>query len=132
MSKPEILFFMLLATVILAMVLFTLLFWRLSRMTRELSDVRSEVGEQMTDRDKEKHQEFDHDLALAEMKTLFKQPRTQQGAPDKYRYIGSLVDQGLDPGQISQILKMGLGEAEQLVSLAQIRRPHSDFDGCSV
>jgi len=132
MLKPEILFFMLLATVTLAMILFSLLFWRLSRMTRELRNVRSKVGSQISDQKKERHPEFDHDLVLAEMKTRLQQPPAPHGAPDKYRYIGSLVEQGLDPRQIAQILKMGLGEAEQLVSLVQIRRPHSDFDGCSV
>ncbi|ORJ63503.1 hypothetical protein [Geothermobacter hydrogeniphilus] len=121
MLKPEILFFMLLATVTLAMVLFGFLYWKLNRVNRELLDMRNEVNGDKTRR-KTEQPSFDQNLALAELKARINNKRPEVAVPDKYRYITSLVAQGLDSGQISQVLQIGRGEAEQLVSLANLRR----------
>jgi len=120
MLKPEFLFIMLLFTVGLAMTLFGLLFWKLNRVSRQLLNVtRGPLGKESLASDS--RQAFDRDLALAEIKDRISKIRPDASVPGKYQYINSLVAHGLDSGQISQVLQIGAGEAEQLVHLALLK-----------
>lgn len=63
---------------------------------------------------------FAHDLNHAELKNRLQAPASSGSAPDKYRHIASLVQQGMSVAQIADVLNLSLPEAHQLVALARI------------
>lgn len=64
--------------------------------------------------------QFEHDLNHAELKNRLQAPASLGNAPDKYRHIASLADQGMSVEQIAEVLNISLPEANQLVSLSRL------------
>ena len=50
------------------------------------------------------------------------QPTPPAKSVDKYSYVGSLAEQGLDAGGIAEALQMPIAEVEQLLRLAKLKR----------
>jgi len=50
------------------------------------------------------------------------QPTPPTKSVDKYSYVGSLAEQGLDAGGIAEALQMPIAEVEQLLRLAKLKR----------
>lgn len=65
---------------------------------------------------------FERTLDHAELKSRLQTPITSGNAPDKYRHVASLAEQGMSVQQIAEVLHISLPEATQLVSLARIAR----------
>lgn len=63
---------------------------------------------------------FENDLNHAELKNRLQAPASLGNAPDKYRHVASLADQGMSVEQIAEVLNISLPEANQLVSLARL------------
>lgn len=73
---------------------------------------------------------FDDNLRAAELTTRLQQPRltAQQGSyapapPERYRYIQSMVEKGLNVEEIASTLSMSLHETTQLVTLIRMAHP---------
>lgn len=71
--------------------------------------------------------EFQKNLSEAELTTRLQQPRlsTQHSlgrvsAPERYLYIRSLAQNGMDAKEIAAILSISTQEAEQLVNLSRL------------
>jgi hypothetical protein len=119
MLSLETVFFGLVSLLALALIAFSFLFWRLRKLGRELLSVRGRVQEQpMARQASEKN--FSQDLLLADIKQDLNQRKMQVHGTDRYRYVASLVNNGLTAHQIADILGLGRGEAEQLAGLALI------------
>lgn len=67
---------------------------------------------------------FEQDLNHAELKNRLQAPATQGNAPDKYRHVASLAQQGMAVEQIAEVLNISLPEANQLVSLSRLAPKH--------
>lgn len=65
---------------------------------------------------------FDQSLDEAELKSRLQAPVAAGNAPDKYRHVASLAEQGMSIQQIAEVLHISLPEATQLVSLSRIAR----------
>ncbi len=63
---------------------------------------------------------FADELNHADLKTRLQAPATTGNAPDKYRHVASLSEQGMSVAQIAEVLHLSLPEANQLVSLSRI------------
>lgn len=46
-------------------------------------------------------------------------------APERYSYVASLLDHGMDAGEIADILKISPTETEQLIKLSKVARKKS-------
>ncbi len=68
---------------------------------------------------------FEHDLNHAELKNRLQAPASLGNAPDKYRHVASLADQGMAVEQIAEVLNISLPEANQLVSLSRLAPRHN-------
>lgn len=68
---------------------------------------------------------FEQDLNHAELKNRLQAPASLGKAPDKYRHIASLADQGMSVEQIAEVLNISLPEANQLVSLSRLAPRHN-------
>ncbi|MGW8195625.1 MAG: hypothetical protein ACWGOX_15310, partial [Desulforhopalus sp.] len=105
-----------------------------SVLTRQLGDTTRRLEELETDFTalKTEHNRlrgFQHDLDKAELTVPRRQPeiraRERHGAghpPEKYCYIRSLSEKGMDAREIASILAISRQEAEQLVTLTKIAR----------
>lgn len=67
---------------------------------------------------------FEHDLNHAELKNRLQAPASLGNAPDKYRHIALLAEQGMAVEQISEVLNISIPEAHQLVSLSRLAPKH--------
>ena len=67
---------------------------------------------------------FEHDLNHAELKNRLQAPASLGNAPDKYRHVASLAQQGMAVEQIAEVLNISLPEANQLVSLSRLAPKH--------
>ncbi|MCD6526706.1 MAG: hypothetical protein J7K75_06935 [Desulfuromonas sp.] len=65
---------------------------------------------------------FERSLDHAELKSRLQTPVTSGNAPDKYRHVASLAQQGMSDQQIAEVLNISVPEATQLVSLSRIAR----------
>jgi hypothetical protein len=74
---------------------------------------------------------FHNSMQQAELTTKFQAPRLQAAhkqtsthnagsLPEKYKYIHSLIENGMGPDEIASVLSISLHEARQLVSLSTI------------
>ena len=115
LSQPELLFGLLSTVTALALIGFVTLFWKLQRVTRDLTTMRHRLEDGPVEPDSAG---FSKDLLVARFKQEVREVPTASAATDRYRYVASLVRNGLDAPQIAEILNLGRGEAEQLVSLA--------------
>lgn len=68
---------------------------------------------------------FEQDLNHAELKNRLQAPASLGNAPDKYRHVASLADQGMPVEQIAEVLNISLPEANQLVSLSRLAPRHN-------
>lgn len=66
--------------------------------------------------------DFTRQLRQVELSQRLQPALVHRGAPEKYRYVAALVEQGMDIGQIAQALHMAPAEAEQAARLAAIGR----------
>ncbi|SHO50747.1 hypothetical protein [Desulfopila aestuarii] len=71
--------------------------------------------------------EFQKNLSEAELTTRLQQPRLsaqhvlgQVNAPERYLYVRSLAQNGMDAKEIASILSISTQEAEQLVNLSRL------------
>lgn len=117
MEKFELMFGILSGVTCLALVAFPILYLKLQRVTRDLVTVRQQMESRRPEPD-EGAPRFGRNLLLAEVKQqLGSMPRPVLNT-DRYRYVASLVKNGLDAGQIAEVLELGRGEAEQIVNLS--------------
>jgi len=55
-----------------------------------------------------------------ELKNRLQSPAGTGNAPDKYRHVASLAQQGMSVTQIAEVLNISVPETQQLVALARI------------
>lgn len=74
--------------------------------------------------------EFKKNLSEAELTTRLQQPRLsaqhglgRSGAPERYLYVRSLAQNGMEAKEIATILSISTHEAEQLVNLSRLAQP---------
>lgn len=112
--------------------------WLLKSENRRLNDklkVNDEYLKKLEDdwaeltREYDRINEFQNSLDEAELTTRLQQPRLQAKdinsspvTPEKYTYIRSLHEKGMDAEEIASILGISALEAEQLVALSRIAR----------
>jgi hypothetical protein len=66
---------------------------------------------------------FSTNLETAEREQLrTTQPAMPRNSAEKYRYVGSLAQQGLDAKGIAEALQMPVAEVEQLMQLAKLKQ----------
>ncbi len=80
---------------------------------RNLMDRRSTVAPVVKDN-------FSTSLDTAERQQP--QPFSRRNSAEKYRYVGSLAQQGLDAEGIAEALQMAPAEVEQLLQLAKLKQ----------
>lgn len=68
-------------------------------------------------------------LRQAELQGRLHLGAVHRGAPEKYRYVAALAEQGLSPAQIGQALHLAPAEVEQAVRLTRLRRDCRDANG---
>jgi len=119
--KPEILLIVLASLTGVSALAFLTLFWRLSRIGRSLRQVRAELAAEEPDTEQATAR-FAGDLKLAEIKQNLDLAHRGGRLPERYQYVASLSEHGLEPAQIAGILDLGCGEVEQLVELAGLAR----------
>ena len=78
---------------------------------------------------------FDDNLRAAEITTRLQQPRltAQQGssasaAPERYRYLQTMVEKGLSAQEIASTLSMSLPEITQLITLIRVANPQHEIN----
>lgn len=100
---------------------------RLIKSEQYLKQLEKDWAELVSEHDRVKG--FQNSLGEAELTTRLQQSRmnaedgNSSGAtPEKYRYIRSLHEKGMDAEEIASILGISSQEAGQLVALAEIAR----------
>lgn len=100
---------------------------RLTKSEQYLKQLEKDWAELVDEHDRVK--EFQNSLGEAELTTRLQQSRmnAEDGnssgtTPEKYRYIRSLHEKGMDAEEIASILGISSQEADQLVALAEIAR----------
>lgn len=110
--------------------------WRQRQLRRELAQTRQHLGllrtqlEALSARREEEPAgppaaapaPFAGTLRQAELQSRLQPAAVHRGAPERYRYVAALAEQGLSPAQIGQALHLAPAEVEQAVRLAQLRR----------
>jgi hypothetical protein len=78
---------------------------------------------------------FDDNLRAAEITTRLQRPRltAQQGssasaAPERYRYLQTMVEKGLSAQEIASTLSMSLPEITQLITLIRVANPQHEIN----
>lgn len=105
-------------------------------LAREIKDTTSQLEanrKKMTDLEWRHNEikEFLKSMQQAELTTKFQAPRLQvahgeisspkgSNPPEKYKYIHSLIENGMGPDEIASVLSISLHEARQLVCLSTI------------
>ena len=96
-------------------------FWQLrvsGKMARELVQLRRELME----REPKQETKPSFSNSLDQVERQQKVVAVPHSRSEKYRYIASLADQGIDAQGIAVALQMAPGEVEQLLKLAQLKR----------
>lgn len=109
----------------LSLLALLLVFWQLQAMRklrREIKVLRSQFADQAKP---EPTTPVNFSTSLDEVER--QQLQSAQSTPprnsaDKYRYVGSLADQGLDAKGIAEALQMSTAEVEQLLRLAKLKQ----------
>jgi len=94
--------------------------WQLrvsGKMRRELVRLRQELIQKETKQ--EQKPSFSNSLDQVEREQ--KVATTPHSSSEKYRYVASLANQGIQAQEIAVALKMAPGEVEQLLKLAQLK-----------
>ena len=63
---------------------------------------------------------FERTLDHADLKNRLQAPVTSGNAPNKYRHVSALAEQGMTEQQIAEVLNISVAEASQLISLSRI------------
>ena len=95
-------------------------FWQLrvsGKMGRELSKLRQELLEIET----KPEQQPSFSASLDQVEREQKVVGIPQSSSEKYRYVASLADQGVDAQGIAVALQMAPVEVEQLLKLSQLK-----------
>jgi len=106
---------------------------QLKESTRRLKELNSDYSALKTEHDQLR--EFQRSLEYAEsaaasqpVKSLVQGRKGYGVMPEKYRYIRSLSEKGMDAREIASILAISRQEAEQLVTLSKIAREGTYLD----
>lgn len=95
---------------------------KLRRLQTELAELRGLVKDQQA-AGSEVPVSFSTNLEQAEREQLqAAQPVMPRNAAEKYRYVASLAEQGLDAAGIAAALQMPPAEVEQLLQLARLKQ----------
>ena len=109
----------------LAVLALLLGFWQLlvsRRLRREIDELRNQQ-EVATASETKVPISFSTSLDHAEKDQLqATQPVMPRNSAEKYRYVGSLAQQGLDAKGIAEALQMPTAEVEQLLQLAKLKQ----------
>ncbi len=62
----------------------------------------------------------EYEINPEELKSRLQSPAGSGNAPDKYRHVASLAQQGMTVTQIAEVLNLSVPEVQQLVVLARI------------
>ncbi len=92
------------------------------KLKRELNDLRAQLDSQ---RPQEVTEQVNFSASLAAVEKQHLQSPAQavpRNSAEKYRYVGSLADQGLDAEGIAKALQMPATEVEQLLRLAKLKQ----------
>ncbi len=106
------------------------------KLASQLQGIKHTLAEKERQFNETKHQlkemsNFQQSMAEAQLTTRLQTQRVSlQGqekttTPEKYQYILSLTEKGMDADDISSLLSISRHEAEQLVNLAQLNQKHS-------
>lgn len=110
----------------LAMLALLLAGWQLltaRKLRREIIALRRQIAEKLS-AESVGAVNFSTSLDTVERQQLRdRQPTSPRNSAEKYRYIGSLAEQGLDAKGIAAALQMPLPEVEQLLQLAKLKPP---------
>lgn len=100
---------------------------KLEETTLLFDQLKTDLTELRTEYDR--INEFQHNLHNAELTTQLQQTRlhteeirSSGNTPEKYRYVRSLSERGMDAEAIASILAISAQEAEQLLALTKIAR----------
>ena len=95
--------------------------------TRKSLDTLQDQYQQL--QNKNQNSSFDSTLQKAELTTHLQKSRSQYHKkagtilpPERYKYIRSLMENGLDSSGIASVLAISVQEAEQLVALSRLSR----------
>lgn len=108
---------------LLALLALLLGVWQLlavRRLRRELSELRQQLGTFQPDSESSAKANFSADLDRIERQRHVQVPN-QQSSAEKYRYVSSLAEQGLDAKGIAAALQLAPAEVEQLLQLAKLK-----------
>ena len=95
---------------------------QLRRLRTELDELRGLLKDQPTP-EAEVPVSFSTNLEQAEREQLqAAQPMMPRNAAEKYRYVASLAEQGLNAAGIAAALQMPPAEVEQLLQLARLKQ----------
>jgi hypothetical protein len=107
---------------------------RLAEATGNLEAIRHSYGE-LKDRC-QSSLEFRENLSEAAVTTRLQAPRLAlqsrpeaMAAPERYRYVHRLTENGMDADQVASVLSISSHEARQLVSLARLGAAHGSVSG---
>ncbi len=97
---------------------------RISRHRRLLAVLHMELAAArrcMTDTPRtETARDFTETLDTAQIRLRQESPATTGQAPEKYRYLLSLAERGMNPSEISTTLNISVAEVEQLLALSAV------------
>ena len=105
----------------IALLVLSLSFWQLrvsGKLGRELHELRKKFLE--IEAKQEQKQTFSQSLDQVEREQ--KAVEIPRSSSEKYRYVASLSEQGIDAQGIAAALQMAPVEVEQLLQLAQLKR----------
>ena len=105
----------------IALLALLLTFWQLQRSVkqgREISRLRQELQDLELKQEPKPSFSTNLDQIEREQKTV----GVPQSRADKYRYVASLADQGIDAQGIAAALQMAPIEVEQLLQLSQLKQ----------
>lgn len=106
------------------------------KLASQLQGVKHTLAEKIRQLDETKYQikemsDFQQSMAEAQLTTRLQTQRVSlQGqekatTPEKYQYILSLTEKGMNSEDISSLLSISRHEADQLVNLAQLSQKYS-------
>jgi DNA-binding NarL/FixJ family response regulator len=112
----------------------SLLVGRLSEVTGSLEDIRNSYDD-LQERYRSSL-EFQQNLSEAAITTRLQAPRLAaqsrpdaMAAPERYRYVHRLAENGMAAEEIAEVLSISGHEARQLVNLARLAAPRSGVTG---
>ena len=103
-----------------------LLVWRTAKQQKRLAELSEGLKAAMQRLDdielKRNDQSFAADMNRAQIKARLENAGTFGNPHEKYRYIASMVAQGMKAHEIAEVLNIPPREAEQLVNLSKVAK----------